>query len=73
VPARACSGSFSIEGSSALRSPSTGHLADTYLAVHGWGKGIAWVNGFNLGWYWPSLGPQVRSACRLRLSVQPGG
>lgn len=27
-----------------------GHPADTYLATHGWGKGIAWVNGFNLGW-----------------------
>eukprot|EP00887_Chlorella_sp_A99_P001001 scaffold5.g1001.t1 len=37
----------------------TGHLADTYLAIHGWGKGVAWVNGFNLGWYWPSRGPQM--------------
>ena len=22
-------------------------------------QGIAWVNGFNLGWYWPAKGPQV--------------
>ena len=22
-------------------------------------QGIAWVNGFNLGWYWPARGPQV--------------
>ncbi|KAL3191801.1 hypothetical protein MRX96_059535 [Rhipicephalus microplus] len=25
----------------------------------GWGKGVAFVNGFNLGRYWPSIGPQV--------------
>lgn len=24
--------------------------ADSYLSLHGWGKGIAWINGFNLGW-----------------------
>ena len=22
-------------------------------------QGIAWVNGFNLGWYWPAKGPQM--------------
>lgn len=26
------------------------HPPDTFLAIHGWGKGVAWVNGFNLGW-----------------------
>eukprot|EP00823_Brevimastigomonas_motovehiculus_P004738 TRINITY_DN3232_c0_g1_i1.p1 TRINITY_DN3232_c0_g1~~TRINITY_DN3232_c0_g1_i1.p1 ORF type:complete len:624 (-),score=147.55 TRINITY_DN3232_c0_g1_i1:220-2070(-) len=31
---------------------------DTYLDVSGWGKGIVWVNGFNLGRYWPAVGPQ---------------
>eukprot|EP00884_Botryococcus_braunii_P022552 jgi/Botrbrau1/8981/Bobra.0148s0087.1 len=36
-----------------------GHLADTYLSMDGWGKGLAWINGFNLGWYWPTAGPQV--------------
>ncbi len=28
--------------------------------MRGWGKGLLWVNGFNLGWYWPLLGPQMR-------------
>ncbi|XP_037526790.1 beta-galactosidase-like [Rhipicephalus sanguineus] len=32
---------------------------DTYLDPTGWGKGAAYVNGFNLGRYWPSIGPQV--------------
>lgn len=26
------------------------HLACTYLDTTGWGKGVAFVNGFNLGW-----------------------
>lgn len=34
-------------------------IYDTYLDPTGWGKGIAFVNGFNLGRYWPSTGPQV--------------
>lgn len=32
-------------------------LGDTFLRFDGWHKGIAWVNGFNLGRYW-SAGPQ---------------
>ena len=31
--------------------------ADLYLSTAGWGKGIAWVNGFCLGRFW-SRGPQ---------------
>ena len=31
---------------------------DTYLNVDNWSKGVAFVNGFNLGRYWPSVGPQ---------------
>jgi beta-galactosidase len=31
--------------------------ADTHLALPGWTKGVAWVNGFNLGRYW-EIGPQ---------------
>jgi beta-galactosidase len=31
--------------------------ADTFLALPGWTKGVAWLNGFNLGRYW-SRGPQ---------------
>jgi len=33
------------------------HPADLYLSTAGWGKGIAWVNGFCVGRYW-SRGPQ---------------
>lgn len=32
-------------------------LADTYLDMRKWGKGVVWVNGHNLGKYW-SIGPQ---------------
>ena len=42
-------GSFNIAADS---------LADTYLSVGKWGKGVAFVNGFNLGRYWPGKGPQ---------------
>lgn len=34
-----------------------GLLPDSYLYVGDWGKGLAFLNGFNLGWYWPSSGP----------------
>lgn len=36
-----------------------GEVGDTYLNMAGWGKGVAYVNGFNLGRYWPVAGPQV--------------
>jgi len=32
---------------------------DTYLDTTGWGKGVAFVNGRNLGRYWPVVGPQI--------------
>ena len=41
-----------------MQSASSGLLPDSYLALQEWGKGVAFVNGFNLGWYWPLLGPQ---------------
>ncbi|XP_017024030.1 beta-galactosidase [Drosophila kikkawai] len=34
-------------------------VGDTYLNMAGWGKGVAYVNGFNLGRYWPVAGPQI--------------
>lgn len=34
-------------------------VLDTFLDPTGWGKGVAFVNNFNLGRYWPSIGPQV--------------
>ncbi|KAK9816677.1 hypothetical protein WJX72_003581 [[Myrmecia] bisecta] len=35
------------------------HPPDTFIDLTGWGKGLAWINDFNLGWYWPSIGPQM--------------
>ncbi|GGH00071.1 glycoside hydrolase family 35 protein [Mucilaginibacter phyllosphaerae] len=32
-------------------------VADTYLDMSKWGKGVVWVNGHNLGRYW-QVGPQ---------------
>lgn len=32
-------------------------IGDTYLDLRGWGKGLVWVNGHNLGRYW-RIGPQ---------------
>lgn len=32
-------------------------VGDTFLDMSGWGKGIVFVNGFNLGRYW-KVGPQ---------------
>lgn len=31
----------------------------TFLNPSGWGKGVAFVNGFDLGRYWPTAGPQL--------------
>ncbi|MEU0085924.1 beta-galactosidase [Streptomyces sp. NPDC006274] len=52
-------------GASAERGPLflRGHLevaepGDAYLALPGGGKGYVWVNGFCLGRYWASRGPQ---------------
>lgn len=32
--------------------------ADTFVRLDGWGKGVVWINGYNLGRYWEQ-GPQV--------------
>ncbi|WP_418936880.1 beta-galactosidase [Paenibacillus anseongense] len=32
-------------------------VADTFLRLDGWSKGVVWINGFNLGRYWEK-GPQ---------------
>lgn len=34
-------------------------LADTFLNPSNWGKGQVFINGHNIGRYWPSVGPQV--------------
>ncbi|KAL3131686.1 hypothetical protein ABBQ38_007978 [Trebouxia sp. C0009 RCD-2024] len=36
-----------------------GILPDTFMAMPSWAKGVAFINGFNLGWYWPKAGPQM--------------
>ncbi|XP_044311476.1 beta-galactosidase isoform X2 [Varanus komodoensis] len=32
---------------------------DTFIRFPGWTKGQVWINGFNLGRYWPVRGPQL--------------
>ncbi|XP_047387747.1 beta-galactosidase [Sciurus carolinensis] len=32
---------------------------DTFIQFSGWTKGQVWINGFNLGRYWPAQGPQM--------------
>ncbi|MTH54602.1 beta-galactosidase [Bacillus mangrovi] len=34
--------------------------ADTFIDMAGWTKGYVWINGFNLGRYWPAEGPQTK-------------
>ncbi|XP_014459984.2 beta-galactosidase-1-like protein [Alligator mississippiensis] len=40
----------------AFRTP--GIAWDTFVKLPGWSKGQLWINGFNLGRYWASRGPQ---------------
>lgn len=35
-----------------------GAVADTFVRLAGWSKGIVWVNGHNLGRHWEAVGPQ---------------
>uniref|UniRef100_A0A671RZE1 Beta-galactosidase n=1 Tax=Sinocyclocheilus anshuiensis TaxID=1608454 RepID=A0A671RZE1_9TELE len=41
------------------KSFSLAFLKDTYIQFPNWRKGQVWINGFNVGRYWPSRGPQV--------------
>uniref|UniRef100_F6Q5Z7 Galactosidase beta 1 like n=1 Tax=Callithrix jacchus TaxID=9483 RepID=F6Q5Z7_CALJA len=38
--------------------PIVGSVGDTFLYLPGWTKGQVWINGFNLGRYWTTRGPQ---------------
>uniref|UniRef100_A0A2K5C3L8 Galactosidase beta 1 like n=1 Tax=Aotus nancymaae TaxID=37293 RepID=A0A2K5C3L8_AOTNA len=38
--------------------PIVGSVGDTFLYLPGWTKGQVWINGFNLGRYWTTQGPQ---------------
>lgn len=42
-----CKGTFKID-----------ELADTFITLEGWNKGVVFINGFNLGRYWNEVGPQ---------------
>ncbi|XP_062864558.1 beta-galactosidase [Trichomycterus rosablanca] len=45
---------------------------DTYIRFPNWRKGQVWINGVNVGRYWPSRGPQVTlfvPACLLSTSA----
>lgn len=33
-------------------------VKDTYISFRGWTKGVAFVNDFNVGRFWPAMGPQ---------------
>ncbi|XP_027928587.1 beta-galactosidase 8 isoform X1 [Vigna unguiculata] len=44
------SGHFSIDKSN--------QVMDTFISLSNWGKGIVFVNDFNIGRYWPLRGPQ---------------
>jgi beta-galactosidase GanA len=37
-------------------------VADTYIDMTGYKKGVVWANGHNLGRYW-DVGPQMRLYC----------
>lgn len=37
-------------------------IGDTFLDMSGWTKGVAWINGHNLGRYW-NIGPQQTLYC----------
>lgn len=59
-----------------LAAGETGLFPDAYLDIGAWGKGLAFVNGFNLGYYWPVRGPantmcaaSSRGSCCLRAMV----
>ncbi|KAG9143276.1 hypothetical protein Leryth_010213 [Lithospermum erythrorhizon] len=43
------SGQFSI---------ASDQISDTYISFRGWTKGIAFINDFNIGRFWPTFGPQ---------------
>lgn len=34
-------------------------VGDTFLKLPKWKKGQVWINGFNIGRYWPARGPQI--------------
>ncbi|OEL35585.1 Beta-galactosidase 8 [Dichanthelium oligosanthes] len=37
---------------------SESEINDTFISFRGWNKGVAFVNNFNIGRFWPARGPQ---------------
>ncbi|XP_072966508.1 beta-galactosidase 8 isoform X1 [Typha angustifolia] len=37
---------------------SANDIKDTFMSFRGWTKGVAFVNNFNIGRFWPLIGPQ---------------
>ncbi|RLM98017.1 hypothetical protein C2845_PM06G00660 [Panicum miliaceum] len=37
---------------------SESEIKDTFISFRGWNKGVAFVNNFNIGRFWPARGPQ---------------
>ncbi len=68
-----CRGTFKADASLMQPLQGTGerHFPDTFLSTPGWSKGVAFINGFNLGWYWPAAGPQMTLYIPGPL-IQPG-
>ncbi len=54
---RALAGPVFARATFDLAADIAGDSTDLYLDTAGWGKGVVWINGFNLGRYW-SRGPQ---------------
>ncbi|XP_021964438.1 beta-galactosidase isoform X2 [Folsomia candida] len=51
--ARFFAGNFTLP-----RGTSRDEILDTYVRLDGFNKGFIWINGINLGRYWPVVGPQ---------------
>jgi hypothetical protein len=63
--ATAARGSAAVAGPAFYRASFTiaaGELADTYICLRGWGKGMAYVNGHALARYY-GVGPQLTHYC----------
>jgi len=46
---------------------------DTFISLNSWTKGMVFINGYNIGRYWPVMGPQETlyiPACKLKPSGQ---
>ncbi|KAM9307685.1 beta-galactosidase [Gastrophryne carolinensis] len=54
-----CTSQAFYKGSFSIPSGIPALPQDTFIKFPGWTKGQIWINGFNLGRYWPANGPQV--------------